>query len=156
MSGPRSDPGDLPHPEHPNSFRLWSRPSRAGIYDEGVFRMRRDLADPPGSLPTNLTWQRHEPGFLFNGLGKRWRPEAVEQNTRDRKPRPEPSSCTEQIRERSRNRCSKSALGLCFPYRSRCLVTASSPYHLAPRVRSGYCYDRGPRTEARWGSHRQR
>jgi len=47
MSGPRSDSADPPHPSIRTPVVCGAGPSLAGIYDGGVFRMRRDQADQP-------------------------------------------------------------------------------------------------------------
>ena len=95
-------------------FVCGAGPLGCGIYDGGGVRMHRDRADPPDPSPTGLTGQRNEPGSWFNGLrDARASRGRSPKNTRDRTPPSEPSPRTEQIRDHRRNRCSKSASGLC-------------------------------------------
>jgi len=112
MSGPRSDPDDPSHPMYPNPLRLCGRSSQGWHLRRRGVRMRRDRADQPDRVRNRSGYSRNAPNFLFNCLGTQALPEVVHQkNTSDRKPPPESSSRTEQIREHRRHRC-QSALGL--------------------------------------------
>ena len=112
-SGPSSYPEDPSHPMHPNPFVSAAGPLGAGIYDGrgfgcvGIGRISRIASG------TRQECLRNEPGSSFvNCLGTLGCPRQLKKK-RGRKPPPEPSRRTEQVREHRRHQCSKSALGPC-------------------------------------------